>query len=462
MDIEKLQKELEELKQEKRIHEVQDMLFEAFINMARSRDPQQMLTVTMQKSLDIAAEFSGAQKGSLFLLDENGVVTDSILIRDQLEGKKRSDIIGKVVDKGLAGWVKHNLKVGVIEDTKTDDRWINLPGQPYTVRSAMAVPVLRHDKLFGIITLMHAKPCSFNQSCIRVVTQAAEQMALVLENVKLYRKLEKSKQTIEKYSKALDDELQQGKKIQEAFLPCTMPLIENCEIAFYFNSALKLSGDFFDVFDLPDGHLGFVIADVSGKGAGASLFMALTKTLLHVFSGSLTVETLKEINTSQLEFDPEKSLEAVPMINNYLAMEHCGQSMFVTLFFGILNPSTGVLHYINAGHEPFILFDKNGIKNSLQPTGPALGVIEYSSYQKCRIQFHHNETIIGFTDGVTEARSENREFYTRKRLKNLIEREKTLAPSSLLKSIKKDLKEFTGSAPQSDDITILAINWKKE
>ncbi len=136
----------------------------------------------------------------------------------------RSSLIGKVIDKGLVGWVKKNLSVELVTDAKTDARWFTLPEQSYIVRSALAVPLLRHDTLFGIITLMHSLPSHFDQVSIDIVQQAANQMAIAIENAKLYRKLEqskvsleKAKQSIEKYSKALNDELEKGKKNSERF-----------------------------------------------------------------------------------------------------------------------------------------------------------------------------------------------------------------------------------------------------
>lgn len=155
-----------------------------------------------------------------FLLDKNGAVTDSILTREQISGEKRSRPIGKGIDKGLAGWVKQHLSAGLVMDTKTDARWTTLPGQSYIARSALAVPVLRHDTLFGIITLMHSLPSYFDQASVDIVQHAADQMALIIENAKRYRKLEqssisleKAKTSIEKYPKALKEELKKGKKI---------------------------------------------------------------------------------------------------------------------------------------------------------------------------------------------------------------------------------------------------------
>ncbi|NNL77106.1 MAG: SpoIIE family protein phosphatase, partial [Desulfobacterales bacterium] len=139
---------------------------------------------------------------------------------------------------------------------------------------------------------MHSAPEHFTQESIAMMQLTADQMALAIENAQLYMKLDasyrslgKAKQSIETYSKALDHELEQGRKIQKNFLPHKIPHVTNCEIARYFHPALQLSGDFYDVFILSDHCVGLVIADVSGKGVGSALFMALQRSLIRVFSG---------------------------------------------------------------------------------------------------------------------------------------------------------------------------------
>jgi len=467
MELERLQKEITALRREKEVHDAQNMLFEIFIKMARSSKEERVLNVTMQNALDILAQLSGAEKGSLFLLDSNGVVTDSILTRDQISGEKRSSLIGKVIDKGLVGWVKKNLSVGLVTDAKTDTRWFTLQEQSYTVSSALAVPLLRHDTLFGIITLMHSLPSHFDQVSIDIVQQASNHMAIAIENAKLYKKLEqskvsleKAKQSIEKYSKALNDELEKGKKIQKDFLPRCLPKVKNCDVSSYFHSALQLSGDFYDMFELPDNHIGFVIGDVSDKGVGSALFMALVRSLLRIFSGSFNAGKGSDNLTNIDErFLPKDALKAVFMINEYIAKEHCEESMFVTLFFGIIDPLNGKVFYINGGHESVLVIGKHGIKKSLKATGPALGPIQGAIYEIETIQLETDDILFGYTDGITEARSETRDFYTRAGLVSIINKGFDGSAEAFLETIKTDLFAFIGNAPLCDDITMLAVKW---
>jgi len=186
---------------------------------------------------------------------------------------------------------------------------------------------------------------------------------------------------VKRYSKSLNDELEKGRKIQRDFLPTRIPQIKDCDIAAYFHPALQLSGDFYDVFTLPGNRVGLVIADVSDKGVGSALFMALVRSFIRFISGhsqlGCSTDNACEENPIPLKnfsrsanADQTAALDAVSLTNEYIAHEHGEEGMFATLFFGIIDPSTGVLSYINGGHEPLIIVGADGIKNRLKPTGP--------------------------------------------------------------------------------------------
>lgn len=458
-DIQRLQKEIVSLKREKRIHDAQNELFEMFITLARSASEEQVLKSVMQNALDIAAKMSNAEMGSIFLLNTHGVVTDSILTRNQIRGEKRSSLIGKVLDFGLAGWVRDNLEVARVTDAENDPRWVTFKDQSYVVNSALSVPILRHGTLFGIMTLLHSIPAHFDMPCVDIIQKAADQMAIAIENALLYKKLEKAGQAIESYSNALQLELNQGRKIQKDFLPSNIPDIPGCEIYSSFTPALKLSGDFFDLFELPGDHIGFAIGDVSGKGVGSALFMALTRSLLRIFSGAFAPDMKKNDG-----FKPKKALNAVPLINEYLAKEHCGEGMFVTLFFCVIHPETGRVTYINAGHEPVLVIGKEKITHTLKATGPALGPVPGADYEIKTIQMEKQGLLFGYTDGITEARSPDKDFYTSDRLKQTIRNGcrsgHNGSAQAFISMIRQDLLAFIGPAPQSDDITMLAVKWQ--
>ena len=267
--------------------------------------------------------------------------------------------------------------------------------------------------------------------------------------------------------KIVEFELEKGQKIQQDFLPSNIPSFPDWNIATCFFPAGKVSGDFYDVFTLPDGNVGLVIADVCDKGVGSALYMALFRSLIRVFAEQAAFYDPAAIagidqSCSELTAVPSAEnqqlmhLRAVPFTNNYIALTHGEESMFATLFFGVLDPKTGQLCYINGGHEPLYMIDKKGVKKKLDPTGPAVGLFPNSAYDVGNIQFEPDDMLIGYTDGVTEARSPEDELFTRNRLRSLIEQPFNSA-TELLEGIKNNLFSFIDIAPRGDDVTMLAV-----
>jgi len=464
-----LRQEIAALKTAKAASDAQHELLGKLVEMARTSANQEVLKATLQDTLDVCSKLTGAETGSLFLLDINGFVTDSLLTQREAAEETRAKLIGNVLDKGLAGWVSRHRQIGLILDTEQDDRWLVLPNQPYVVRSALAIPILRGDILLGILTLLHSTPGQFTAYTATLMQATADQIALVLENAQLYECLEESKKEIEDYSKALDYELEKGRQIQRDFLPTHIPDVTNWEIAACFYPARQVAGDFYDAFLLPGGKVGLVIADVCDKGVGAALFMALFRSLIRVFSGQTSLGGLsivgKEINKGQIELvDPQiptdldelNALKAVALTNNYIAEQHAEMSMFATLFFGVLEPETGWLTYINGGHEPLYILRDGHIQETLNPTGPAVGMLPNLKFKVRQVHLDPGDTLIGYTDGVTEARAPDHALFTTERLIPLVEQPLDSA-NSLLEVIKSALFTYIDDAPQFDDITMISV-----
>jgi serine phosphatase RsbU (regulator of sigma subunit) len=267
--------------------------------------------------------------------------------------------------------------------------------------------------------------------------------------------------------KMIEFELEKGRQIQKEFLPSQIPQLPDWDIATCFYPAGKVSGDFYDVFMLPGGCMGLVIADVCDKGVGSALYMALFRSLIRVFSEqALTIEvSAKAAGASAdnhlrlnaaADLNLESGLKAVTFTNNYIVQNHGQEGMFATMFFGVLNPASGRLCYVNGGHEPLYVIKKNGIKKELRPTGPAVGLMPDTKYHVRQIQIDPGDLLIGFTDGVTEARSPEDELYTRDRLQSLLTQPFKSA-SDTLERIKTNLFAFIDFAPRSDDVTMLAV-----
>jgi sigma-B regulation protein RsbU (phosphoserine phosphatase) len=467
-----LQKEISRLKDEKAALQVQSRLLEKFVTLARSAAKEKVLTTILQKTLEISTELTAAQKGSLFLLDSNGAVSDSILTRTDATPEQSARIIGTVLDKGLAGWVRQHRKVGLILDTKNDDRWIDLPNQPYMVGSALAIPISQGDNLLGILTLLHAQPGHFTAESADLMLLTARQIGSALENTRLYTRLDKSyrllklaKLKIEGYSKALDTEMEKGKKIQRDFLPDQIPRIDGWEIAVCFHPASQVSGDFYDVFLLPGNLVGLVIADVCDKGVGSALFMALFRSLIRVFSGQINLQGVSlsgaaDSGANSFGNPMYQALHAVSLTNDYIAAEHGEEGMFATLFFGVLDPQNGKMTFVNAGHEPLIIVNQSKVRQRLKTTGPAVGMSLKTEYKVDQTLIEPGDILIGYTDGVTEALSPQKKFYTKGRFFSILENPAPTA-SKLIEQIKIDLYSHMDDAPQFDDITMIAVHRRR-
>ncbi len=466
-----LREEIKRLKKEKAVYHAQSRMLDHFVSVARASADRKMINSTLQKTLEVAIDLTAAEKGSLFLIDENGVVIESILTRTQTSAEERNRLIGTVMDQGLVGWVCHQCniadgkcKTAYICDTEKDERWLTLPGQPYEVRSALVVPIIRKERLFGLLTLIHSLPGRFGTESIELIEMTAVQIGVILENATLYAKLEESfyriaqaKKEIEVYSAALDLEMEKGREIQRDFLPEEIPYVPGWEIEAFLHPAIQVSGDFYDVFELSGHHLGLVIADVCDKGVGAALFMALFRSLIRVYTfgtGTLVGSSGRVFEAGGLNL-----LKAIRKTNSYIARHHGKLGMFATMFVGVLHVTSGTLTYINAGHEPPIILTTEGQIIMLRPTGPAVGLLPKINFISKQVRLDPGDILIAFTDGVTEATSPADKILGRRRL-HLALRKSFSSVMETIDHIKGETFNHIGHAPQNDDITLLCVRRK--
>jgi sigma-B regulation protein RsbU (phosphoserine phosphatase) len=319
----------------------------------------------------------------------------------------------------------------------------------------MAVPIIRDDELLGILTLLHSQPGIFHQGTVDVMEVTAGQLGVALESAKLYSKLDE-------YSRALNAELEKGRQIQKDFLPRELPSLPSWDISACFHPARQVSGDFYDAFLLPNGWLALVIGDVCDKGIGSALFMALIRSLLRVFTGKISLSGVSISRGSrpasgEVDSEVATALGAVASTNEYISHEHGDQGMFATLCLGIINPQTGLLAYVNAGHLPLVIIGNAGTRSVLNVTGPSVGIDSLSRYRSAIARVEPGEVLVGYTDGVTEAMSPGGAFYTKERFFSLLQRPALSAPE-LIERVKSDLFGHIRHAPQSDDITMIAVH----
>lgn len=242
-------------------------------------------------------------------------------------------------------------------------------------------------------------------------------------------------------------ELSIATQIQANMLPCIFPAFpERNEFDIYatMNPAKEVGGDFYDFFMVDDRHLAIVMADVSGKGVPAALFMVIGKTLIkdHTQPGKDLGEVFTEVNE--------------------LLCESNSEGLFITAFEGVLDLASGEFRYVNAGHEIPYICKKNG---RFEPykirAGFVLAGMEGMRYKCGELQLEPGDKIFQYTDGVTEATNADNELYGMDRLTEILGENSALAPTELLPVIKNDIDKFVGNAPQFDDITMLCLEYKE-
>ena len=243
----------------------------------------------------------------------------------------------------------------------------------------------------------------------------------------------------------IESELQVAHAIQDDMLPKIFPpypdKINHFDIRAHIDPAKEVGGDFYD-YQLIGDNFFFTIGDVSGKGVPASLFMAITLTLLRATATKIT--------------SPAAILN---MVNKELCHDN-RSALFVTVFYGSFNLKTGVLEYSLAGHNPPYLVNNNGVSALPSTNGMALGVDEDFEYKSNKVKLNPQDSLFLFTDGVTEAQAPGgNDFYTDQRLISVLENCKEDYPQMMLDRVLADLKSFIKDAPKADDITILTFKY---
>ena len=243
---------------------------------------------------------------------------------------------------------------------------------------------------------------------------------------------------------SIKGDLAVAREIQQAILPRVFPPFpentEELDIAASMNAAKDVGGDFYDFFRIDEDRIGFVIADVSGKGVPAAIFMAVSRTLIRATG-------IRGVIPS----------ECITYSNELLAKESAN-FMFVTVFYGIYNIKTGEVTYTNAGHNPPYLMKADGTIEQLPLSKDiVVGALDDFQFSEEKLQLEHGDTLLLYTDGVTEATNVNNEEFGEKRLEETLKDAAHQNCQQIINAVKANVDSFAGEAEQSDDITLLAI-----
>ncbi|MCF0196895.1 MAG: SpoIIE family protein phosphatase [Bacteroidaceae bacterium] len=265
------------------------------------------------------------------------------------------------------------------------------------------------------------------------IEKAREQIAFVRKSLEEHKELND-----------IHSDLEAAKSIQQAIVPHVFPpfsdMTDRVDIFAHMQPAKDVGGDFYDLFKIDNDHVGFVMADVSGKGIPAAIFMAVSRTILRTKGiSSLNAAEVVEQSNDMISYDS---------VNN----------MFVTVFYGIINVTTGDVQYVNAGHNPPYILHADGSISTVERTGGmALGLMEGIPFKCKTFTMSPGDMLICYTDGVTEAFNEAYEEYGEERFEKLLPSIVGKSAEETCEAIKESVHEYAGEAPQSDDITMMAI-----
>jgi serine phosphatase RsbU (regulator of sigma subunit) len=309
--------------------------------------------------------------------------------------------------------------------------WADQPaGEPLVV-----VPILNHEAVqpLGGIYVAPQRDAVATASLVPAVQSLAAQVSSALHSAQVYM------QTLE--AQKMEQELALAGQIQARFLPDVLPEVPGWQLAASLQPARRTSGDFYDVIPLPNGRLGVVVADVADKGMGAALFMALSRTLVRTYA---------------LEHHARPDF-ALRVANNRILSDTQAE-LFVTVFYGVLDPLSGKLSYCNAGHNPPYLFQARGGKiEELGRTGLPLGIFRGQTWEHRTVQIAPGDTLLLYTDGVTEAQNDAEEFFGEERLLALAQANRGRPAGVVCAAVMDEVHAFVGDAPRYDDIALLVV-----
>jgi phosphoserine phosphatase RsbU/P len=395
----------------------------ALLRAGRELSGKQPLDELFVTILKLAIEAVGAARGVLLTLDGDELTSRAALggddfrissaIRQRLLREKSSVLIQDALREAELA-----ARVSIID---------------YGVRSVMAAPLQTNDRVIGIIYVdSPGLVREFSRDDLNLLTVMANIAAIRIEHARLAE--------VEQAEQLMGRDLERAAEIQRRLLPAGPPAITGLDMAGYHAACRTVGGDYYDFLPRPDGTVTILVADVAGKGMPAALLMSNLQARVQVLSE-----------------EPVGLAEMVTRLNR-LTCRHCPGDRFITFFACTVDPRTGETSYCNAGHNPPLLLRADGSCERLEGGGPILGVFGAARYEQRSCTLAHGDTLVLYSDGVTEApRGGSEDEFEEERLVTSAREGAGEPAEALVSRIIGALAEWAAGAPAADDVTLVIV-----
>lgn len=376
--------------------------------------------------LDQMREVVPYQAGVFYLLDQGSGELEWFAQRGYPPGT--DDQMRLKLGQGASGWVAKSGRSLVLPDVSRDSRYI--AARPET-RSEIAVPIISESKVIGVFNLESDRPDAFRSSDLRVLESFAGQAAISIQRAQFHRELREKAR--------LEDEMRFAREIQRLFLPEEGIHSPGFDLAGLSLPSRAVSGDYYDYLRITEDQLGIMIGDVSGKGAPAALIMASLRAALRA------------------EIRNNYRISEIMAKVNHLLWESTEPERFATAVYGVLDESSGLFTYSNAGHNPPLLLRHDGKEEHLSVGGLILGPFPDSWYEEGRIWLSSGDLLVFYTDGVTEALSESGEEFGSARITGVLRAQGDRPAAEICQSIADAVRAHAGTVGLDDDLTLVVL-----
>ncbi|MGH9327247.1 MAG: SpoIIE family protein phosphatase [Terriglobia bacterium] len=388
-----------------------------------------VLNELLRKIANITKRLIHYDRFSILLADETSRTFNAVtsIKRDQNTPEKFTVGYGQ----GIIGAAAGSRHAVIVPDVREDARAVFVDPE---MKSEMAVPLIYRDRVIGVADMVSVRKGYFNDEHARIFSTLAPQIAVAIENARLYERVVRSEARMER-------DLESAREIQKHLVPPANPTIPGLEVAARFRPARELGGDLYDFFSYgKEGHV-LTIGDVSGKGAPAALY------------GALVIGTLRSLVPQRLA--PPAMLKKL----NTLLLERKIEAHFITLTYCVWEPRNRLLRLANAGMPLPILVRGRRI-NTIRAEGVPLGLLDQVEYEEASLTIEKDDLLAMYSDGLVEAVNPRREEFGNRRLENLLRGHPRHKVSEIIERLFKEIASFEQGRPSRDDQTLLLLRGK--